>query len=103
MKAKGKLKRTKGRNLLERLKRHEESVLRFGREAAVQFTNNQAERDLRGAKVKQRVSGGFRAASGAAGYCRILSFVLTLLKLKRQVYEELVRVIQGHQCEILKT
>jgi transposase len=65
-KGKGPLKRTKGRNLLGRLERYEESVLRFAREAEVPFTNNQAERDVRGAKVKQRVSGGFRASSGAA-------------------------------------
>ena len=103
VKTKGKLKRTKGRNLLERLQRYEEAVLRFAREALVPFTNNQAERDLRGAKVKQKVSGGFRAASGAASYSRIQSFILTLRKLNRQVYEELVSVIRGNQFEILKT
>jgi transposase len=97
------LKRTKGRNLSERLERYEESALRFARELEVPFTNNQAERDLRGAKVKQRVSGGFRALSGAASYSQIWSFVLTLRKLKRRVYEELASVIRGNQFEILRT
>lgn len=36
----GKLKRTKGRNLLERLSKHQAAVLRFAHEADVPFTNN---------------------------------------------------------------
>ncbi len=69
----GKMKRTKGRNLLERLRKHPDAVLRFAKEKEVPFTNNQAERDIRPAKIKQKMNGGFRAASGTQSYCRINS------------------------------
>jgi transposase len=100
---KGKLKRTKGRNLMERLKKHKEAVLRFAVEAEVPFTNNQAERDIRPAKVKQKMSGGFRAESGSESYCRIHSFISTLRKQSRQVFQELVSVIRGNPFDVFQT
>lgn len=100
---KGKLKRTKGRNLLERLRKHQAAVLRFAQEADVPFTNNQAERDLRPTKIKQKMNGGFRAASGTENYCRIQSFISTLRKQGRQVFQELLSVIRGRPFEIYLT
>ena len=100
---KGKLKRSKGRNLLERLKKHKEWVLLFAKEAAVPFTNNQAERDIRPSKVKQKMNGGFRAASGTESYSRIHSFISTLRKLNRPVFQELLSVITGNPFEIFQT
>jgi len=47
----GRLARSKSRNLLERLRDYEEDVLRFMVEAHVPFSNNQAENDLRMTKV----------------------------------------------------
>ncbi|NQZ52598.1 MAG: transposase, partial [Moritella sp.] len=58
-------------NLWERLSKHEDAVLLFARNAHVPFTNNRAERDLRMAKVKQKVSGCFRNVEYAHAYCRI--------------------------------
>ena len=92
---KGKLKRTKGRNLLERMRKHKEAILRFAVEKEVPFTNNQAERDLRNAKVKQKMNGGFRAASGTESYVRINSYLMSLRKQGRQVFQELVSIIKG--------
>ncbi len=100
---KGKLKRTKGRNLLERLRKHEESVLRFAIEKEVPFTNNQAERDIRPTKIKQKMSGGFRSESGTNSYCRIQSFISSLRKQSRQVFQELLSVIQGNHFEVFQT
>lgn len=101
--ARGKLKRTKGRNLFERLRKHKAAVLRFAREEQVPFTNNQAERDLRPTKVKQKMNGGFRATSGTESYSRIHSFISSLRKLNRQVFQELLSVIKGNRFELFQT
>ncbi|WP_366042954.1 transposase [Methylomonas sp.] len=65
-------------NLWERFKAHEASVLLFTKVPHVAFTNNRAERDLRMAKVKQKVSGYFRAEDYAHAYCRISSYLQTM-------------------------
>ncbi len=61
----GRLKRTKSRALLERLRDHQDDVLRFMTEVAVPFTNNQGENDIRMTKVHQKISGCFRSMQGA--------------------------------------
>jgi len=88
-------KRSKGRNLLDRLILHQEAVLAFAFSPGVPFTNNQAERDLRPVKVKQRVSGCFRTESGAAVYARISGFVSTMRKNGRNVVNEIASVLSG--------
>lgn len=91
----GRAKRSKGRNLLERLVYHQQAVLAFAFEADVPFTNNQAERDLRAVKVKQRVSGCFRSESGASVYARIAGFVSTMRKNGQNVVGQLASVLGG--------
>lgn len=101
--ARGKWKRSRGRNLLERLRKYKEGVLMFAKREAVPFTNNQAERDIRPVKVKQKVSGGFRAPSGTQSYTRIYSFLSTMRKMKRQVFQELRSVIEGNPFILFQT
>jgi transposase len=79
-KRRGKVKRTKERNLIERLREFKDDVLRFMKQKDVPFTNNQAERDLRMVKVQQKISGCFRSENGAKIFCRIRSYVLTCQK-----------------------
>ena len=91
----GRPKRSKGRNLLDRLILHQDAVLAFAFSPGVPFTNNQAERDLRPVKVKQRVSGCFRTESGAGVYARVSGFVSTMRKKGRNVVDELASVLSG--------
>lgn len=93
---KGRYKRTKGRNLVERLVREKEAVLAFAFNEEVPFTNNMAERDVRPAKVKLKVSNCFRSFEGAEIYARIASFVSTARKHDRNVYSELCTTFSGH-------
>jgi len=74
----GRLAKSDAHNLLERLEKHEAGALLFAKYAGVPFTNNRAERDLRMAKVKQKVSGCFRSVLFAHAYCRISSYLQTM-------------------------
>lgn len=74
----GKIAKSDAHNLHERLRLYESSVLLFAKLPHVAFTNNRAERDLRMAKVKQKVSGCFRTDRYAHAYCRISSYLQTM-------------------------
>ena len=93
---KGKLKRTKGRNLFERLQKYKDAVLAFAFNPEVPFTNNQAERDIRPVKVKQKISGCFRTTIGAEHYARIAGFISTVRKNQLNVFKELCNVFNGY-------
>jgi transposase len=91
----GKAKQSKARLLVERLERYKEEYLRFVYDFRVPFDNNQAERDFRISKVKQKVSGCFRSDSGAEAFAVIESFIQTIHKHRMCIGEELVKVFQG--------
>ena len=74
----GRLAKSDAENLHEALVKYETEVLRFARDPDVPFTNNRAERDIRMAKVKQKVSGCFRTPRYAAAYCRISSYLQSM-------------------------
>lgn len=91
----GRHKATKGRNLLVRLIKYQDAVLAFAFNENVPFTNNLAERDIRPAKVKQKISNCFRTFSGAEIYARIEGFVSTARKHNRNVFSELSATFEG--------
>jgi transposase len=74
------LKRSKSRNLLERLSKYEDDVLRFMLDINVPFTNNQGENDIRMTKVQQKISGCFRSMEGAKIFCRVRGYLSTCQK-----------------------
>ena len=91
----GRPKRSKGRNLFERLQRYEDGVLGFAFEAQTAFTNHQAERDLRPAKVKQKVSGAFRTLEGAQVFAQLQALLSTLRKQQRPIFSSLSDLFSG--------
>jgi len=91
----GRAKQTKARLLLIRLQEHRDEYLRFAVDFATPFDNNQAERDIRMAKVKQKVSGCFRSDKGEKSFATIYSFIQTLKKNRVTVFDELVKVFKG--------
>ncbi len=76
----GRIKKSKSRNLLERLDTYQKDTLRFMDEIDVPFTNNQGENDLRMTKVQQKISGCFRSLEGAKIFCRIRGYLNTCRK-----------------------
>jgi transposase len=73
-------KKSKAENLLTRLEQYRTEVTRFTDNFDVPFDNNQAERDVRNVKVKQKVSGGFRTTDGARDYAGTASIIGTAVK-----------------------
>ncbi|MGH6819500.1 MAG: IS66 family transposase [Methylocella sp.] len=76
----GREPRRTGHNLLLRLATRKDDTVRFLHDAAVPFTNNQAERDGRMMKLRQKISGGFRSLEGASDFATVRSFLSTAKK-----------------------
>jgi transposase len=88
-KRRGRAPRRTGHNLLSRFSTRREDALRFLRDPAVPFTNNQAERDGRMMKLRQKISGGFRSQEGASDFAAIRSFLSTAKKQGWKIIEAL--------------
>jgi transposase len=83
------------RNGTDALLTRAEQVLAFLDDLRIPFTHNQAERDLRMAKVQQKIAGTFRSAEGATAFCVIRSYLSTMRKQGRSMLAAMAAVFAG--------
>lgn len=86
-------KRRRGHNLLIRLKNNKEKILLFLKKKKVSFSNNQAERDIRMMKLKQKISGCFRTEKFAEIFCNIKSVLSTLNKQDINILDGIEKIL----------
>jgi transposase len=91
IKKRGRPRQRTGHNLLVRLRDHKEDALRFLTDPDVSFTNNQAERDIRMMKLKQKISGCFRTETGAKNFATLRTVLSTARKQGWNILDTLTK------------
>lgn len=88
-------KRGTAKKLMDAFVARKESILLFLKDPVVPYGNNQAERDLRMIKLKQKISGGFRTEHAAEAFCNIRSYISTVKKQGGNAFDALLAAIVG--------
>ena len=102
-KKRGRKKKGKVRNLLERLKDYTKAVLAFMYNLDVPFDNNQGERDIRMLKVKQKISCLFRSYDGSISFCRIRGYISTSKKNALNVINSIKAIFNMNALLLIKS
>jgi transposase len=84
------------RALARRIHRRTTDYLRFATDLRVPFDNNPAERDIRMAKIKQKVSGGMRTLAGAQDFATMRAYLATAAKHGRRPFDALTELTSGN-------
>ena len=87
--------KTEEKALLKRMEKYRENHLLFLHDFTVPFDNNMSERDLRKAKNREKMAGGFRKESGNEMYCAILTVIETLKRRNMGVLENVKKLFMG--------
>lgn len=88
----GSIAQTPARNLLSRLDRYREDVLRFAHDFQVPFDNNLVERDIRMVKLQQKISGCWRTSTGADHFLALRAYLSTTRKQGRHALDALTHL-----------
>ena len=91
----GRTRKSRPRKFAERLLKYKNETLAFIHEFDVPFDNNQAERDIRMAKLKEKISGCFRGIDSPDKWFRIRSYISTALKNGIDVLDALASAHAG--------
>jgi transposase len=81
--------------LARRLIDRQDDYLRFTSDFRAPPDNNGCERDIRMAKLRQKVSGCLRTMTGARQFCAIRSYLSTAAKHGLTFFDALVKLTQG--------
>ena len=83
------------KKLLNRMEKYMDNHLLFLHDFEVPFDDNMSERDLRKAKNRQKMAGGFRKESGHEMYCNILTIIETLKRRNMPILENIKKLFMG--------
>src|SRR5712692_4989505 len=94
------LTRPEERRLQKRLIKHTNWLFTFMAYPDVPPDNNSSERAIKAAKIKDKVSGGFRSVPGARRFAQLLSLTQTMRKQHLPILATLTAIFKGSDCTV---